>query len=645
MSTQGSGAPISQSTGSGQSAPSTQSQGTTNNTGQSSTPTTSGIRHPTVAQSIGSSQAHTSSSTNSPDSTQTAATSQSATPVTNSSPSQNSNQIPRPAAIPAASTVQSPHPGQSSNTGQNAITTPVNAAVQNPVTVQNTSAAQGGNSTQNANSLPNSAMNTAQPTQIISDPAPRKSLPWCLGLWGLLCQILAQIAIIVIICALMRVSRDRNGIAGVPDTPSSFKDTSGIHQVVQWSRSLLWTTLPTWVMSAYAAFWSAMLAQLQTCQPMVELMKYENGSGNSNKFWMRVLFCFPSARRTPSQSNHGEMSTVKKTLLLDYSQYVPGQNIYVAARNGHYLVSTCMLIKCILFLAVGFSAAIFAVVQGSSESNIQVTTRKFFDAYYQYAEMPDMQSTFDVVSATLINGVLPYPWTTSNQSFLPFESPFGSSTRNITASTQSYWTASNCTSIDTQGYTLILESSGNNDTDPTTANFKFNDRNCSIAKYMTISSARRRYVQTWTEVNCPDDSSAGGPSWRMGIIAGDWDPSSPKLLSNLSIISCIPTIWTSSELVTVGIDHQIYGNVIGSSKVSQTQIWPYFAPTFLETIPQYIIFEPIGNPNTTLQLDGLARLIYKYAGIQNTTNAFSSPVLKKINIHRLRRVLCSLHSA
>lgn len=426
----------------------------------------------------------------------------------------------------------------------------------------------------------------------------------------------------------MHFSKTRNGLVGVPDTPSSFKDTVGIHQVIRWSYSLFWTTVPTWLMALYSAFWSALLAQLKSCQPMVELMKHRRTTahGIGNRGWKQVFSCFSSHHPSPNQQGSNQYSTVKRTLLLDYNKYPPlADSIVAAVRNKHFLVSACMLIKSILFLAVGFSAAIFSTTEVSSNSTIQVTTSRFFDDYV-WAELPDMQSAFDVISATLINGVLPLPWMTQNQSFLPFQSPIKLSNGNLTANTQSYSATSDCRIIDPHTSNITLELSGQNNTTPTIVNFGFEDRDCSIRTWITISSTRHRYVQTWSEIDCPGSTHSGQP-WRVGIIAADFDVTAPQLLDNLSIISCSPSFWNSNANVTILSDETDFGDVVEFSTSSKEQIWPVFMPPLLRDLPQYIVFEPTGDSNSTLQLDGLARLIYRYAKTQDTSDTFASAVL------------------
>jgi hypothetical protein len=96
------------------------------------------------------------------------------------------------------------------------------------------------------------------------------------------------------------------------------------------------------------------------------------------------------------------------------------------------------------------------------------------------------------------------------------------------------------------------------------------------------------------------------------------DSSSPYLLSNLSLVSCIPSFWKSTSRVsvlpsadTLGQPGQIVDIVLDNSSVER--IWPEFWDVWVKDIPQH----RVEDPTTPIQGDDLGGLVYSYANQAN----------------------------
>ncbi|KAH8898271.1 hypothetical protein GQ53DRAFT_881303 [Thozetella sp. PMI_491] len=466
---------------------------------------------------------------------------------------------------------------------------------------------------------------------------PGKKVAGPLSLIGLLSQFLTQATVIFMILLLRDISNRINGIASVPnDTPPSFNDAveQGTAEVARWTYSLLWTTVPTWILSLHAAAWSSTVKELHKALPIIELMREDVPStslGSRTKgAWNTITSWFGHRQPGPSLTPG---STAKKTMLLDYERYWPIKDAFMAYRNQHYVIGTCMLIKVLLFLATGFSAAIFSIGSASSNSTASVVSDLYFDDW-TYGTLPDMQSTFDVVDTTLITNLTTFPWTSPTHSFQPFSVQNSTKTPrpplrgNLTASTLAYYSSLDCVRFTRDNVSISVTDSGTPEGVNQTI-FEFNDRNCGIVGRLSLTSYQRRYVQTWTNVGCPGYAGhpGHGDPWRLGIIAGDLDESSDIFFANLSIISCIPSVWNASAEVTILADEDDFGQVVSAMVGSPAQIRPLQISSLLRTFPEYQISEPVGDPNTTVKLDSFSRLVYKYAGSRNHEDFFTTDVL------------------
>src|SRR3569833_3553839 len=113
-----------------------------------------------------------------------------------------------------------------------------------------------------------------------------------------------------------------------------------------------------------------MVDKLKYSQPMMEPLHPPPPQRAGPGFWKRLL------HRNKPATGDGEKppkrSTVKRTLLLDYHTYLPGVDSRHAFRNGHYLVSACMLISILFLPSSSIGAAIFSTATVTINSPVTI---------------------------------------------------------------------------------------------------------------------------------------------------------------------------------------------------------------------------------------------------------------------------------
>ena len=105
---------------------------------------------------------------------------------------------------------------------------------------------------------------------------PTKKAPFTLRLCGLLLLLAYEVLILIAISVLWILTARNNGFVDVPDTPTSIESFQNIHGAILWFYSLLWTSLPAFVVYMCAALFATTLTALEYCQPTIELRKRRN---------------------------------------------------------------------------------------------------------------------------------------------------------------------------------------------------------------------------------------------------------------------------------------------------------------------------------------------------------------------------------
>ncbi|EWY94862.1 hypothetical protein FOYG_04015 [Fusarium oxysporum NRRL 32931] len=398
-------------------------------------------------------------------------------------------------------------------------------------------------------------------------------------------QLLCQFVLITTICALWHRSNTNNGHVTVGDNRDPSFDSRGFHPPPILNSSIVWATVPAWIMSAYSSLWSAMLDSLKKVYLLLELEK-EN---QKHIPFVEIL-----------------------TLLLDYGEW-PVINGIRAALVGHVLLGFCLLLRAGLWTAGGLTAAIFATALVPSETPATLYSTQYFDEYLGWnegrgASNSSITPAFDIVSATVLRSVDDYLWTTETHSFLPFVPVNKNAPGNYTFKTEAYSSTVNCT-IATEddlvkigGIRLDLEEG--DELDSAQLRFGFQSDGCNVNKWFTITNNTLQYARTWS-ADC--GLSSGRASF--GMFSGNFNATERFRLSNLTVITCQPLVYKSNVTLEMSFpNNTATPKVIRFSETSKQQIY------WLRIIPRYSVFDPMVYND----MDTFSRLVIGLASREPT---------------------------
>ncbi|KAK0718018.1 hypothetical protein B0T26DRAFT_752000 [Lasiosphaeria miniovina] len=471
-----------------------------------------------------------------------------------------------------------------------------------------------------------------------------------------------QLAILSGIVALWVVSSKRDGIVAVPDTPSSLFDSGGVSMSSArlWTYALLWTFLPTFILSRYGDCFGAVLDELKSSQPTMELCSpsgsweptcHAPGCGKEHR-WEGKWELYTPLRFLPVifKYHHRmirrrrQRATPQQTILLDYGSLgysLPIYNAWRALGNRHFLVAACMLVKSALSVASALASSILAVATVVTSVSVTLHADSYvFDSWdlsSTYSNSTSLRPAFDLVSATVVNYASPLPWMTPSHSFRPFYGDFSPEPLStVTALTTAYSATLDCDILDPQalGRAGEVYMEGQVGSADGVVNFNFTHRGCAVFKWLRLMEAPSTvYVRSWAVTDC---SLASG-RMRYGFFAGVSDASAALGLSNLTLVACQPVFWNSSALVTVSAasspapsapktsqgQSPEYGQVISSSILHSDPFILSSYGTYLGDMPLYAPTDP----SEEFSMDTVGRLSYDCATEQNATDALSSTLL------------------
>jgi hypothetical protein len=308
--------------------------------------------------------------------------------------------------------------------------------------------------------------------------------------------------IVVVIIYLAVLSQRDNGFMTVHDGPVS----DSLFEKYVLDTALLWTSLPSLIITLYNLFWGIIATAAIDRQPFVDLMIKKE-----------VI--------------------AARSIALDYRTKPPIWNCIVALNNRHFLVSSLMATGLFMSLMAAAAAHLFVM---KPIVNTEATEHAVITAFNSSAltAATDLRPTLDLVTATRIYGASPPPWSDGEYAFPAISLPPSSDNLNFTASINAQAAYLVCTRLDNSRYSTTLKAA----TVPgfTKLVVTGNDRGCSISTSVAVQAKTENYLQTFFELGCESDVG----SQRFGLVSGTYSASSPTLLQDFSIISCIPQYWT-----------------------------------------------------------------------------------------------------
>jgi hypothetical protein len=310
-----------------------------------------------------------------------------------------------------------------------------------------------------------------------------------------------MIAAIIILAAL---SQRNTGFVTILGQHQTSKGT--IFDKYVSSTGLLWTSLPSLIVTFYNLAWGCIATAAIDRQPFIDLLRKEG--------------------TIPSRS-----------IALDYRTKIPGWNCIVALRNRHFLVGGLMSVALPMSVMAAAAAHLFVLRSVVSADNTSLALTTAFNASNLTAST-DLRRSLDLVQATRIYGASPPPWTDGEYAFPSISLPISSTTFNLTAKVDAQAAYLICRTLDSTEYTTRLE----NTSDPSIQRLLVagSDRGCGISTHVDVQSKTTTYLRTFSQLDCASDET----SRRFGLVSGTYLASSPTLLQDFSVISCIPQYWT-----------------------------------------------------------------------------------------------------
>ena len=384
-----------------------------------------------------------------------------------------------------------------------------------------------------------------------------------------------DVAIIITIIALERISVARNGIAVLPSMSPS-EPSLEWHQVI-WTKGLLWTTFPTFLMALYRLAWDSIVTGAADREPFVELNK---------------------SRTSASDARH--------TILLDYRSHPSFSRWLVAIRLGHYVLGAGMLLNLLLSIAlVPLSAHLFVASMVHIQSPTTVNFTQQFDSTVlsintssNGASIPfvNYETVIDAASASLVHGARLPPWITPEYAFEPFQSRFirGPNSENITVNASAFSGYLDCRIIERPD--VILEIVGG------TLSVQIYDRGCAVPAIKVAFGDGQKsviYAESWSTNLCEKRTGAS----RIGAILG------PNL-GNFSIVSCIPSYWKTQGSLTVSFREQNDPEIIRFDPIqgSETLLDGSIYADLQYGLSTYKVFDPTNQ----FIADDFGRFIYEH---------------------------------
>jgi hypothetical protein len=261
----------------------------------------------------------------------------------------------------------------------------------------------------------------------------------------------------------------------------------------------------------------------------------------------------------------------------------------------------------------GIGAATFSVAQVPVDISTVVT---FYYSFYEYAPMgKSARQSFEATSAILLNGGLPFPWTTTTYSFAPFTIPNPPRMGNISAVSQAFSSTLDCAVLPSGSMSILVNTRDGKDSP--SVSFIFTDRGCVVDNLdINPTEDPPLWTKSWTKSNCGPESD----EFRHGLIVGTWDNSSGFYLSNFTLLSCTPTIWNSTTHVTATLNGSESAQIVDSSILQSEPVDLAFFRSYLGDIPLTEIY----GPNAVMAGDIMSTLVYEHAAKQHGNNSLDS---------------------
>ncbi|KIW65249.1 hypothetical protein PV04_07523 [Phialophora macrospora] len=407
-------------------------------------------------------------------------------------------------------------------------------------------------------------------------PSPSRRKRWrsiTLRLWCVPLLLFAELALIVAISTLFALSRQRTGFVEIGFEERSL-DFSTFPGAVRWGQGLLWTALPVFTIGLYKLFRDAVIAALVVETPYIEL-----------------------ARSSPDKPVEA-----RKSIYLDYRTSFAIVACWKAWKNKHYILSICLVLSFVEALGlVPLTARLFAAREELLPKEATVNVLSTFDTSAPLADT-NYGSLMDAVSASWVNES-PLPRGTDGDFAFSQIAPMqheGNFT--VSAPTNASRLTMDCAEVPTSltSITLVEETDSF-----VTVRFSATDRGCDIEGSIPTETDGNDFLEATLTSNCSETAGR----LRIGFFYGAM--STTGVLTNSTLVSCIPSYWSAHGILTVvNTNNTLSGRVVETPKFNATghdlQDLGITAQQFEDGVMTVQTFNPatssVGNTNAPLRL-------------------------------------------
>jgi hypothetical protein len=294
---------------------------------------------------------------------------------------------------------------------------------------------------------------------------------------------------------------------------------------------LLWTTLPTVILTLYRLFREAVVTALVVETPFIELHK--------------------SSSERPTK--------VRKSIYVDYRTSFSIVAWYKALQNSHTFLGLCIMFSFVVSIAlVPLAGGLFTEGEELSATNAAINLLSTFDPTVNIS-IVDYGRLFDTVSASWIH-TAPYPARTEGHFALPRIGPtqyLQNYTISLPATTSQL--SLDCKVISGAAFTTEAET-----TNIARKAFSAIDRDCAISGDVAMGYTFPSYLKAFSEQNCPDVAG------RTRVVLFYIPPSLSGNMQDPTLISCIPSYWIVNGTVSVSGSTGFTGRLIETPSFSET---------------------------------------------------------------------------
>jgi Protein of unknown function (DUF3433) len=413
---------------------------------------------------------------------------------------------------------------------------------------------------------------------------------WRLKRWFTIGLLLVEIGIVIAVLILERFSAKNKGIATVPQLQTDPVINLSISDMF-WSYGLLWTALPAFLMALYRIGWDAIVSGTAERQPYIDLNIPEK-----------------------------DASTAQRTIMLDYRSYPILYNWIVAFRMKHILIGCAMLLSSVLSIAlVPITSHLLAAAPTVVVSDFSTTVPNTFDPAPLMSV--DLQPALSLARSTLAFGAEPPPWTTSKYSFEPFDLKGIDGNQNYTVPVNAFYGQVDCEFLDVPEPQVSSGNFGTTD-NITTLTYNITDRGCEVSPVQISLSDKPRSIvaRTWGTASCGDLAHNS----RIVVLTGN--PTSSTTITNVTVISCIPSYWKTTGTLTGRIEEGSTPKLdaFKENASNETEFRPLGADLIETDLTLYVS----SDPKAIFITDILGTVVYEVARKSNPANPLDSKAVK-----------------